>query len=67
MFPASIGHSTGKSFVKILTDCLWNIDGHFDTLEKQLCPIPEVHVSSGDLWILICLNYQSTERDRIQI
>ena len=42
LFPASTAHSTGKAFIKNLTDCLWYIDGHHETLKKQSCPVPEV-------------------------
>ena len=34
--------SSGQNFVKMLTDCLWHIDGHHDTLKKQSCPVPPI-------------------------
>ena len=40
LFPSNMVHSTGKAFVKSLSDCLWVVDGHHDTLQKQSCPIP---------------------------
>jgi len=45
LLSASIAHSTGKAFAKSLTDCLWTIDGHYDSLKRQLCPVPEVFLS----------------------
>ena len=42
LFPSNMVNSTGKAFVKSLFDCLWVLDGHHDTLQKQSCHIPEV-------------------------
>ena len=30
------------NLVKLLTDCLWHIDGHHDMLKKQSCPVPPI-------------------------
>ena len=32
---------TGQNLVKSLTDTLWYVDGHHESLKKQCCPIPE--------------------------
>ena len=34
--------SSGQNLVRVLTDCLWHIDGHHETLEKQSCPVPPI-------------------------
>ena len=34
--------SSGQNLVKLLTDTLWYLDGHHDTMKKHSCPIPEV-------------------------
>jgi len=39
-FPASSVSSSGKNFVKTLSDLLWYIDGHQGTITKQGFPIP---------------------------
>ena len=42
IFPASEGNSSGRNFIKTAVDCLWYVDGHHDTLQKQSCPIPQL-------------------------
>ena len=39
-FLANAVNSCGKNFTKVIVDCLWYVDGHHDTLQKQSCPIP---------------------------
>ena len=39
-FPASSVSSSGKNFVRMLSDLLWYIDGHQGTITKQGFPIP---------------------------
>ena len=42
-FIASEVNSSGRNFTKTAVDCLWYIDGHHDTLQKQSsCPIPQL-------------------------
>lgn len=38
---ADLVHSTGANFVAALTDCLWYIDGHIDTMVSRSCSIPK--------------------------
>ena len=33
-FPASVVSSSGRDFVKTLTEVLWYIDGHQETIKK---------------------------------
>ena len=34
-FSASEVNSSGRNFTKTAVDCLWYVDGHHDTLQKQ--------------------------------
>jgi len=40
-YPASVVSSSGRDFVKTLTEVLWYIDGHQETIKKQSFPIPD--------------------------
>jgi len=40
-FPASVVSSFGRNFVKTLTEVLWYIDGHQETVKKQSFSIPD--------------------------
>lgn len=41
-FPVSEVNCSGRNFTKMAVDCLWYIDGHHNTLQKQSCPIPQL-------------------------
>ena len=41
-FPAYKAHSSGRNFTRTVVDCLWYVDGHHDTLQKQSCLIPQL-------------------------
>ena len=41
-FPGTEVNSYGINFVKTMVDCLWYLDGHYDKLKKQSCPVPEL-------------------------
>ena len=41
-FPVSEVNCSGRNFTKMAVDCLWYIDGHHDTLQKQSCPISQL-------------------------
>ena len=37
-----VADSHGRNFVLLLTDVLWNLDGHHDTLKSRACAIPPI-------------------------
>ena len=41
LFSSNEVASSGQNLVKLLTDSLWYIDGHHESMKKQSCPIPE--------------------------
>ena len=41
-YSSAKAESSGQNLVKMLTDCLWYIDGHHDSLKKQSCPVPPI-------------------------
>ena len=37
---SDVADSTGADFVTALSEALWYVDGHFDTLRARACPVP---------------------------
>ncbi len=52
--------SCGQNLVRVLTDCLWHIDGHHDTLKDQSCPVPSIH------WVQFARAFQAPKEKCMQ-